>query len=41
MTIGFGVLALQGDWEAHGAILGELGCRVRCVRTQDDLEELI
>lgn len=40
MTIGFGVLALQGDWEAHGAILGELGCRVRCVRTRDDLEEV-
>ena len=40
MTVTFGVLALQGDWEAHGAILGELGCTVRCVRTQRDLDEV-
>ncbi|MFV2071106.1 MAG: pyridoxal 5'-phosphate synthase glutaminase subunit PdxT [Thermoanaerobaculales bacterium] len=41
MTVVFGVLALQGDWEAHGAILTELGCRVRGVRTRRDLDEVV
>ena len=33
-----GVLALQGDFEAHAAVLGRLGATVREVRTVDDLE---
>lgn len=32
-----GVLALQGDFEAHGKILEQLGARVRQVRTVADL----
>ena len=32
-----GVLALQGDFEAHGAVLRSLGARVREVRTVADL----
>ncbi len=32
-----GVLALQGDFEAHGALLRELGAAVREVRVRDDL----
>ena len=35
-----GVLALQGDFEAHGALLRELGARVREVRVPADLEGL-
>src|SRR3954449_3564189 len=35
-----GVLALQGDFEAHGRVLRELGADVREVRTPEDLEEL-
>jgi len=35
-----GVLALQGDFEAHGAVLGELGASVREVRVAADLEGL-
>jgi len=32
-----GVLALQGDWAAHSAVLGELGESSRLVRTAADL----
>jgi 5'-phosphate synthase pdxT subunit len=35
-----GVLALQGDFEAHGKILRELGATPREVRTADDLADL-
>jgi pyridoxal 5'-phosphate synthase pdxT subunit len=35
-----GVLALQGDFQAHGAVLRELGAEVREVRTPLDLEGL-
>ena len=35
-----GVLALQGDFEAHGRMLRELGADVREVRTPADLEGL-
>ena len=35
-----GVLALQGDFEAHGAILRELGAGVREVRVAGDLQGL-
>jgi 5'-phosphate synthase pdxT subunit len=35
-----GVLALQGDFEAHGAVLRALGSEVREVRTPADLEGL-
>jgi pyridoxal 5'-phosphate synthase pdxT subunit len=35
-----GVLALQGDFEAHAKILAELGAVAREVRTPDDLEGL-
>jgi len=35
-----GVLALQGDWKAHRAILRELGCEVTAVRTRSDLERV-
>ena len=35
-----GVLALQGDFEAHGRVLAELGATVREVRTPADLEGL-
>ena len=35
-----GVLALQGDFEAHGQVLRELGAEVREVRTPRDLEGL-
>jgi len=35
-----GVLALQGDFEAHGALLGRLGAATREVRASDDLEGL-
>jgi pyridoxal 5'-phosphate synthase pdxT subunit len=35
-----GVLALQGDFEAHAAMLAELGAEAREVRTPEDLEGL-
>jgi pyridoxal 5'-phosphate synthase pdxT subunit len=35
-----GVLALQGDFQAHGRLLRELGAEVREVRTPADLEGL-
>ena len=35
-----GVLALQGDFEAHGRILAELGATTRIVRTPADLDGL-
>jgi 5'-phosphate synthase pdxT subunit len=35
-----GVLALQGDFEAHSRVLGELGAEARPVRTPADLEGL-
>jgi 5'-phosphate synthase pdxT subunit len=35
-----GVLALQGDFEAHAAMLAELGAEARIVRTPADLEGL-
>ncbi|MEA2353537.1 MAG: pyridoxal 5-phosphate synthase pdxT subunit, partial [Thermoleophilaceae bacterium] len=38
MTIG--VLALQGDFEAHAAMLAELGAEAREVRVPADLEGL-
>lgn len=37
MTV-YGVLALQGDWAAHAALLGEMGADVRAVRTASELE---
>lgn len=36
----YGVLALQGDWAAHGAVLGGLGASPRPVRTAADLKGL-
>lgn len=33
-----GVLALQGDWAAHGSVLRALGAEVRPVRTAAELE---
>ena len=33
-----GVLALQGDFEAHGVLLRSLGARVRAVRVPADLD---
>ena len=38
MTVG--VLALQGDFEAHAKVLLELGATPRIVRTAEDLEDL-
>jgi pyridoxal 5'-phosphate synthase pdxT subunit len=35
-----GVLALQGDFEAHSAKLAELGAEAREVRTPEDLEQV-
>lgn len=35
-----GVLALQGDFEAHARVLGGLGAEVRAVRTPADLDGL-
>jgi 5'-phosphate synthase pdxT subunit len=35
-----GVLALQGDFEAHAKVLARLGARVREVRTVGDLDRL-
>jgi 5'-phosphate synthase pdxT subunit len=36
----FGVLALQGDWCAHGAVLNALGATYRPVRTAADLDQV-
>jgi len=36
----YGVLALQGDWHAHGRMLGGLGVESRPVRTAADLDEV-
>ena len=38
MTIG--ILALQGDFEAHARVLAELGAEARAVRTPADLDGL-
>ena len=35
-----GVLALQGDFEAHGVVLRSLGARVREIRKIGDLEDV-
>ena len=35
-----GVLALQGDFEAHATVLATLGAEARIVRGPDDLEEI-
>jgi pyridoxal 5'-phosphate synthase pdxT subunit len=35
-----GVLAIQGDFEAHAKVLERLGARARPVRTRKDLEDL-
>ena len=35
-----GVLALQGDWAAHRAVLEELGANVRAVRTAAGLDRV-
>ena len=35
-----GVLALQGDFEAHAQVLRELGAEPRTVRTREELEGL-
>ena len=35
-----GVLALQGDFEAHGEVLKRLGAHVREVRVPSDLDQL-
>jgi pyridoxal 5'-phosphate synthase pdxT subunit len=35
-----GVLAIQGDFEAHARMLGEVGAEARAVRTPADLEGL-
>jgi 5'-phosphate synthase pdxT subunit len=35
-----GVLAIQGDFEAHAEVLGRLGAEARIVRTPRDLEGL-
>ena len=40
MTPRVGVLALQGDFEAHGRLLRELGAEPREVRMPRDLEDL-
>ena len=38
MTV-YGVLALQGDWAAHVAMLGQMGAEARAVlRSQDEVE---
>jgi len=36
----YGVLALQGGWAAHGAILRELGAHAHPVRTAADLARI-
>jgi 5'-phosphate synthase pdxT subunit len=40
MRARIGVLALQGDFEAHSQVLCELGAEAHKVRTPSDLEEL-
>ncbi len=40
MAVVIGVLALQGDFEAHAKVLGELGAQAREVRTPEGLEGL-
>src|SRR3954452_6707228 len=40
MTPVVGVLALQGDFEAHGRVLRDLGAEVREVRVPEDLDGL-
>jgi 5'-phosphate synthase pdxT subunit len=40
VTTTIGVLALQGDFEAHAGVLAQLGAEAREVRTPDDLEGL-
>lgn len=40
MTPVVGVLAIQGDFEAHARVLRELGAEPRTVRTAGDLEDL-
>jgi 5'-phosphate synthase pdxT subunit len=35
-----GVLAIQGDFEAHSTALSELGAKPRAVRIPDDLDDL-
>ena len=40
MPVRVGVLALQGDFEAHGSVLHGLGVEVREVRTPGDLDGL-
>ena len=35
-----GVLALQGDFEAHARMLGQVGAEARAVRTREDLDGL-
>jgi len=34
----YGVLALQGDWAAHAAMLRQMGAEVRAVRTASELD---
>ena len=36
----YGVLALQGDWQAHATVLRKLGAEVREVRLAEELEGL-
>jgi pyridoxal 5'-phosphate synthase pdxT subunit len=40
VTTTIGVLALQGDFEAHARVLAQLGAEAREVRTPDDLDGL-
>jgi 5'-phosphate synthase pdxT subunit len=40
MVMTCGVLALQGDWQAHGNLLRRLGVEVRMVRTAAELAEV-
>ncbi|MBI2677530.1 MAG: pyridoxal 5'-phosphate synthase glutaminase subunit PdxT [Candidatus Koribacter versatilis] len=35
-----GILAIQGDYEAHGRVLEKLGAKVRFVRTPEQLDEV-
>src|SRR3954469_9084617 len=38
MTVG--ILAIQGDYEAHGSVLDKLGAEVRFVRKPEQLDEV-
>jgi 5'-phosphate synthase pdxT subunit len=40
LTLRIGVLAIQGDFEAHARILRQLGAELREVRTAEDLDRL-